>query len=91
MPAEAGTKAPHESVLDQRTRAAVVRLLSAKPKRKTVLLCGPMHGGTTTLWHALQRHRLPLGTVTSMQENDVICAPIPVRALAHPSLHSRSS
>lgn len=62
-----------------RPRAAVVRLLSVKPKRKTVLLCGPMGGGATTLWHALQQHPLPHGTVTSMQENDAICAPIPVR------------
>ena len=57
----------------------LVRLISSPPKRKTVLLCGPMHGGTTTLWYALRGQKLLHGTVTSMQANDIICAPIPVR------------
>jgi GTPase SAR1 family protein len=49
-----------------------------KRKQRLVLLCGPMGGGATTLWHALQQRSLPNGTVTSMLPNEAT-ATLPVR------------
>ena len=63
--------------------------------KRTVLLCGPMGGGATTLWHALQGRQLLNGTVTSMQPNESTAVALPVRhcflCLPHNAKHAPST
>ena len=60
------------------TYAGTLKCLQASLKQKKVLLCGPMESGKTTLFHALQGHTLPSGTVTSMVTSVAVCT-LPVR------------
>lgn len=65
------------------THAGAVKCLQSCLKQKEVMLCGPMESGKTTLFHALQGHSLPCGTVTSMVASEAACT-IPVCRLNHP-------
>lgn len=64
------------------TYAVALNLLRSTLKEKSVLLCGPMDAGKTTLFHALQGRRLPAGTVTSMMSSETVLN-VPVRYSSH--------